>query len=92
MIKPVVHYRNSLFPLEVGNSARVYPIDHYATDRVSNKRMVTTSRVVALRDDGFETLNTIYVDVDKTSLLQQCIDSGQVDSRSINAHKEAGEI
>lgn len=60
--KPIVHYRTYETYIRVGLSAYVYPVDHYATDRVSNESIAITSVVLSYdKDTGiFETLNTIY--------------------------------
>jgi hypothetical protein len=61
--KPVVHYiQRPGNHIVVGGRAVVWPIDHYATDRVSNTRPASTSEVLRHdRETGeFETLNTIY--------------------------------
>ena len=60
-MKPTVHYHEltQMKPQE-GKIAFVVPVDH-PSSRVSNKGMVATSLVVEVTDDGFETLNTVYV-------------------------------
>ena len=64
MNKRTVHFdpaRGSTAPVP-GRSAIVWPIDHYASDRVSNAKHVLTSAVVKVNADGsFETENSIYV-------------------------------
>ena len=58
--KPVVHYTEvDEQNLQVGNNVFVLPINH-PSNLVSNKNWVLTSRVIALHEDGFETMNTIY--------------------------------
>jgi uncharacterized protein YabE (DUF348 family) len=57
--KPVVHYIQSDIPIDVGQSAWIYPIDHPSV-HVSNTSIVKTSKVVAINEDGFETVNSIY--------------------------------
>jgi hypothetical protein len=62
-MKPIVHFRYfSDFP-EVGRGALLYPRDHPDHGRVSNKRLVHTSKVLSVSDDGkrIETENTIYI-------------------------------
>lgn len=68
MSKPIVHYNQSFKAIVVGEAAMVQPIDHYATDRVSNTKPVFTSKVVSYdKSSGeFETMNTKYVFVEGT--------------------------
>lgn len=62
-MKPVVRYRPSVYKIEVSYPTLVYPIDHPNPDYVSNGgHLAITSPVIALREDGFETENTIYVE------------------------------
>jgi len=65
--KPVVNYRESTHQrIELGKPAIVFPINHYADDRVSNTKEVITSPVVSIHRNSelqvseFETFNTIY--------------------------------
>jgi hypothetical protein len=64
--KPIVHYIASPHDyIVLGHRGVVRPVDHYATERVSNTREVLTSTVMRVqRSDGvvseFETRNTIY--------------------------------
>jgi hypothetical protein len=61
-VKPSVHFKDYLFKPEVGRACVVFPTDHPAKDRVSNKKWAITSPVVAIQQDGsFETMNTRYV-------------------------------
>ncbi len=58
--KKIVHYDLSKgSQIGEGQPAFVYPTDHPG---VSNKKMVQTSRVIKVNEDGsFETLNTIFI-------------------------------
>lgn len=62
MSKPTVLYKD-LLHVVVGSSAFLTPIDHPATDRVSNTGPVQTSRVESYdKETGrIETRNTIYL-------------------------------
>lgn len=61
-MKPIVHYTELLSFHGVGSSAVLMPVDHYATDRVSNTKPCMTSQVVGFdKETGeIETLNTLY--------------------------------
>lgn len=60
MTKPTVRFKDLKTKPQIGKSMVCFPLDHPASDRVSNTKLIITSPVVALTDDGFETLNTIY--------------------------------
>lgn len=60
--KPIVHYRSNGTTPVVGKPAMCYPTDH-PSNEVSNTKLVITSRVVNVYDFGFETENTIYVEL-----------------------------
>lgn len=63
--KPVVHYRKERLSPAIpvkGRSAVVVPVDHPA--QYLNGITITTSTVLAVFEDGFETHNTRYVLVD----------------------------
>lgn len=65
-MKKVVRYdKNSDSWVEIGKSAFIYPIDHPDAARVSNVKLIQTSRVVYHdKSTGvFETLNTMYMPV-----------------------------
>lgn len=61
--KPVVHYSKHIegWPIEIGESAGVVPIDHPAI--YLNGRAAYTSYIVNIAENGvdFETRNTKYV-------------------------------
>jgi hypothetical protein len=65
MKRKIVHYRPSEDDVIVkGYPATVYPIDHWNTEYVSNKKMVITSRVQTIWPNGeFETENSHYIPV-----------------------------
>ena len=55
--------------LGIGHSALVFPINH-PSGLVSNTKPVQTSEIVRLYEDGFETKNTRYVNIEpKRSLM-----------------------
>lgn len=64
-MKPIVHYKGAIGPIVVGRSATVFPVDHYNTTLVSNKKHAFTSTVVSYDQETgkFETQNTQYVPV-----------------------------
>lgn len=62
--KPIVRYRSAGFPVIIGISAWVYPLDHPDTTNVSNTKLVKTSTVINVTDSGFETLNTKYINTE----------------------------
>jgi hypothetical protein len=57
-VKPVVRAQYVEQP-EIGDSCNIIPIDHPAS--YLNGDIAHTSEVVAITEDGFETLNTRYV-------------------------------
>jgi diphthamide synthase (EF-2-diphthine--ammonia ligase) len=51
----------------------LFPLDHYASDRVSNTKLIRTSTVVAVGENGeFETLNTQYKPLVRQPDNEQC--------------------
>ena len=65
MEKKVVHYRKGsvTWPVLLGSSTYLFPLDHPDTENVSNTRLVRTSKVIAVAQDTgrIETLNTVYL-------------------------------
>ena len=58
--KQIVNYVPSPHDyIKVGKSAMVYPTNH-PSYLVSNQHICHTSTVVAITEEGFETLNTLY--------------------------------
>jgi hypothetical protein len=70
--KKVVHYKegNAVSDIIVGRSAIVFPVDHYNSESVSNKKYVVTSTVLRVDEESgeFETLNTIYRPLKQTEI------------------------
>jgi len=62
-MKPIVRYKSVLYVPMVGVRALVFPIDHPNWHRVSNKTYVITSPVIAVHKAGFETENSVYVEL-----------------------------
>ena len=60
-LKTVVTYREWLGPLKVGYTTTLTDVEGHP--RLGNQRMVRTSTVEDIRDDGntIETLNTTYI-------------------------------
>ena len=64
MNKPTVRYKNHPKNyIKVGDGAVIQPINH-TSHLVSNHTWVRTSEVLKVTNNGFETLNTIYVGED----------------------------
>ena len=61
--RKIVHYRPSEDDIIVkGYPAFVYPIDHWNTEFVSNKKIAITSKVQEVWPNGeFETANSHYI-------------------------------
>lgn len=62
MTKRIVHYRLSFPPIETGDRAYLFPIDHDDLENVSNTMPAMTSRVVSWDKirGVIETQNSIY--------------------------------
>jgi len=56
--KPVAYYIEELTEIRPGLSARVFHVQH---PTLGFKKHVTTSQVVDVFPEGFETLNTFYL-------------------------------
>ena len=56
--KPVVYYSDELSELRPGLPCKVLDVHHYA---LGFTRMATTTQVINVFPEGFETLNTIYL-------------------------------
>lgn len=58
MVKPVAYYEEELTEVYPGRSCRVLNVTHPV---LGQTKYVTTSQVIEVTEDGFETLNTIYL-------------------------------
>jgi hypothetical protein len=65
--KQKVHYDPSKGVTKIGESARLFPIDHPDTERVTNSMHVITSRVIHWDHSTgvIETMNSIYTPLKK---------------------------
>lgn len=61
MSKPIVHFKQDSDDfIKVGSPAFIIKVIDHPSDLVSNTKVIHTSNVVAINEDGFETENTIY--------------------------------
>lgn len=57
MVKPVAYYEEELSEVRPGRSCCVLNVDH---PELGFEKIIITSQVIEVMEDGFETLNTIY--------------------------------
>lgn len=58
--KKKVRYTKVYGEIRIGEPAYILPVDH-PSPLVSNETMARTSKVIAFNQEGFETMNTLYI-------------------------------